>query len=305
MQVLFHRDFQDMTGGHLVHAQYMRMISAMAGYDVRLYMTPRSAPIALSPWASFADRLETTWDPEVADLHFVAGFDWLAHPRARALEREKPFINLIQGVRHADPQSPLYEFLDRRAIRICVSEPVQAALVATGRCNGPVVTIRNALDPDLLTCEGARKEISAAIVAVKQPRLAEALGAALVRAGIDVDVIHRCDRPVFLSRIARARVVVTLPQEREGFYLPALEAMALGCLVVCPDAVGNRGYCEPGVNCLMPAAFTFEALLETAQAALSLPDGARAAMVLAARATARAHGEGPMATSLARILEGL
>jgi glycosyltransferase involved in cell wall biosynthesis len=38
----------------------------------------------------------------------------------------------------------------------------------------------------------------------------------------------------------------------EGFCLPALEAMATGCAVVCTDARGNRDFCQDGVNCLMP-----------------------------------------------------
>jgi GT2 family glycosyltransferase len=38
----------------------------------------------------------------------------------------------------------------------------------------------------------------------------------------------------------------------EGFCLPALEAMATGCAVVCTDAHGNRDFCEDGRNCLMP-----------------------------------------------------
>ncbi|HTX33296.1 MAG TPA: glycosyltransferase [Solirubrobacteraceae bacterium] len=40
----------------------------------------------------------------------------------------------------------------------------------------------------------------------------------------------------------------------EGFCLPALEAMATACPVVCTDAHGNRDYCEDGRNCLMPEA---------------------------------------------------
>jgi glycosyltransferase involved in cell wall biosynthesis len=42
--------------------------------------------------------------------------------------------------------------------------------------------------------------------------------------------------------------------KHEGFCLPALEAMAAGCPVVCTDAHGNRDFCRDGQNCLMPAA---------------------------------------------------
>ena len=39
----------------------------------------------------------------------------------------------------------------------------------------------------------------------------------------------------------------------EGFCLPALEAMAAGCAVVCTDAHGNVDFCHHEQNCLMPA----------------------------------------------------
>ena len=53
--------------------------------------------------------------------------------------------------------------------------------------------------------------------------------------------------------MGRARVTVLVPNPKEGFYLPAVEAMAAGTLVVCPDCVGNRAFCLDEVNCLRPA----------------------------------------------------
>lgn len=304
-RVLFYRDFRSLQGGHIVHAQYMRLLAAMPGYDVRLFLTPESAPIAESPWATFADRLERTWNPDEADIHFVAGLDWRAYPREHALENEKPFINLIQGLRHADQENALHAFLDRRAVRICVSDEVRAALEATGRCNGPLVTIPNALTRDVAELPGVRKEVSVAIVAIKQPALAEEVAEALRRTGLDVEVVHRCERGAFLERLARARLVVALPLAREGFYLPALEAMALGCIVVCPDCVGNRGYCHDGLNCMVPRAYTASAIVDAVRAALALSDDARSSLLSAAGATATAHGEGRIAAGLAKVLEEL
>ena len=34
-------------------------------------------------------------------------------------------------------------------------------------------------------------------------------------------------------------------------YLPGLEAMAAGCLVITPDVGGNMAYCRPEQNCLL------------------------------------------------------
>ena len=96
-------------------------------------------------------------------------------------------------------------------------------------------------------------------------------------------------RPEYLSLVARAKSAVFLPNPTEGFYLPALEAMALGTVVVCPDAVGNRGFCTDGVNMSMPK-YDDDSLAAAAQRALAMPQAARDAMTAAGRATAARHG---------------
>lgn len=40
------------------------------------------------------------------------------------------------------------------------------------------------------------------------------------------------------------------PLAEEGFYMPGLEAMAAGAVVISPDAGGNRAYCTFGENCI-------------------------------------------------------
>lgn len=47
-----------------------------------------------------------------------------------------------------------------------------------------------------------------------------------------------------------ADVFFCTPLYAEGFYLPGLEAMAAGAIVVTPDAYGNRAYCNFGENCV-------------------------------------------------------
>jgi glycosyltransferase involved in cell wall biosynthesis len=46
-----------------------------------------------------------------------------------------------------------------------------------------------------------------------------------------------------------ADVFLCTPGPEEGLYLPGLEAMAAGALVVTPDVGGNMAYCRPGKNC--------------------------------------------------------
>ena len=76
---------------------------------------------------------------------------------------------------------------------------------------------------------------------------------ALRARGVEVTLLDRyLPREEFAARLAKSDIFVGLPLEREGFYLPALEAMAAGCAVVCSDAAGNRGYCVADETCLMP-----------------------------------------------------
>ena len=45
-------------------------------------------------------------------------------------------------------------------------------------------------------------------------------------------------------------VFLGTPLVEEGFYMPGLEAMAAGAIVICSDAGGNRAYCRFGENCI-------------------------------------------------------
>jgi glycosyltransferase involved in cell wall biosynthesis len=96
-------------------------------------------------------------------------------------------------------------------------------------------------------------------------------------------------------------VSVFLPQETEGFYLPALEGMALGTVIVCPDVLGNRSFCRPGVNCFRPP-YDEDALFEATEAAFAdLPNLGE--MTERAHRTADEHDLARERESFLRILE--
>jgi glycosyltransferase involved in cell wall biosynthesis len=102
----------------------------------------------------------------------------------------------------------------------------------------------------------------------KDRALAEKIQARLSSQGIPAEL--RTDylrREEFARQLSETEIFVALPRSREGFFLPALEAMAAGCAVVCPDAVGNRDYCIDGETCLMP---TFGDAYSCAQAVARL-----------------------------------
>jgi len=75
----------------------------------------------------------------------------------------------------------------------------------------------------------------------------------LANAGIPIDLcVKRLPRADYLRRLAMSEIAVLLPHREEGFYLPALEAMALGSIAVVPDCIGSRGFCRDDATCLVP-----------------------------------------------------
>ncbi|MFD1740212.1 glycosyltransferase [Cypionkella sinensis] len=247
--VLFYRHFRGFSGGHLKVADYIAHVRSNPAYQPIIFVDPRSEPSQL--WQD-AEPAGAQFEPERADILFLAGLDWQAVPEG--IETSVPVVNLIQGLRHADPENVRYDFLARHATRICVSHEVAAAITATGQCNGTVHVIAAALKAEEFQAN-TNRSIDVFIAGMKAPELALAVADRLQGHGLRVVVeTGQIPRAEFLDKLHDARIAVTLPYEREGFFLPALEAMAAGCLVVCPDAIGNRDICIDGESCLMPSA---------------------------------------------------
>ncbi len=221
-------------------------------YIPEIFLTPESTADHL--WSSEVG-VASRYNPMQADCLFVAGLDWNALKAFPGIENEIPVINLIQGIRHARPSDPLFSFLSKRAIRICVSLELADVLRQTRKCNGPVLAIPNGIDCSKLPKVQNPRDTDIFIAGIKQPGLARKLCEVLTTHGHSVDcIVESVERSEFLRRMASAQVAVTLPLAAEGFYLPALEAMMLGCALVCPDCTGNRGFCNHEETCLMPPA---------------------------------------------------
>lgn len=298
-RLLFHRDFRRYSGGHGKVWDYFTHAQAHPRWEAAAWLSPGSVPTD-NPWLAAGDPLEPHWNPSTADALFLAGMDWAAWP---ADDPAKPVINLVQAVRHADPAHPLHAFLSRRAVRICVAQPVADAILATGRVNGPVRVIEAAVSLPHGDATPVGPSVDVFVGALKRQRLGQELAAALRAAGRTVDVADKwLPREAYLARLSAASVAVLLPLPAEGFYLPALEAMALGRAVVVPDCVGNRAYLEPGRNALVPDA-TVPALLEAALAASGT--SRHAALVAAGSATAERFSQARERTGFHGVLDEL
>ncbi len=247
--ILFYRDFRGFSGGHMKVWDYFQHTRACGFFKPVVYMTPNSLRDASNPWVVAKEEISNAWKPNAADALFLGGMDWLAVPK----DLQMPTINLIQHICHADPTDPRYSFLDRPALRICVSPQVSDAILSTGKVNGQVLTISAGLGTEAFPAPALQRDIPLLIAGLKQPELAIELSKILSARGVEsVCLTQQIPRAEFLAMLCRAGVTLFLPHRGEGFYLPALEGMALGTLVVCPDSVGNRDFCIHEFNCLQP-----------------------------------------------------
>jgi len=298
--LLFHRDYRGFTGGHLKVRDYYSHAEHAAGFTPRIFFTPRSVRGPKNPWHGIAPAPLPSWRPAEADALFVAGLDWQAVPDPSPA----PVINLIQSVSHADEGDARRTFLSRRAVRICVSQEVADAICATGVVNGSVEVIPNGIDPGSVSPNRVR-DVGVLIAGLKRPAFAVALAGLLMASGVRVELtLNRIPRPEFLARLSRADVVVALPCEREGFFLPAIEAMAAGAIVVCPDCVGNRSFCRDGITAFRPR-YTLQAVTAATLAAVRQGSEDRERMRAEAAVEVRRHSLVAERRAFLRILEGL
>ena len=309
--VWFYRDYRGFSGGHLVHAWYHRFTVEASGFVPILCFSAQSLPGADNPWAIDPQHSRHRWLPSSGDICFVAGLDWQHVAPSGRLDAHNPVINLIQGFGHAEADDLRWRFLDRRAIRLCVSAGVADAIRATGRAEGPVLVIENGTDveclPDPLLDGKVDRDIadSILIVGYKNAALAVAVAEQIARHGMPCHVVgEQMPRQAFLDRLRRATMVVCCPLPDEGFYLPALEAMALGCAVVVPFARGNAAYCRDGVNCVI-CDYDTSSIVAGVLRLRSLPPDRRRQLLCSARETASSRQPDRMREKYFDILQDI
>jgi glycosyltransferase involved in cell wall biosynthesis len=256
--MFFHRNFRRFSGGHLKMLDYFHHVVTSSRFEPRICFTKRSVWTEENPWQKERTFVSEEWPPPDGTPLLIGNMSWRFIPEDRL--SNYPIINLVQDHRCSWPDHPQNRTLSYRATRICVSADVAEAICRTGKVNGPVHVIRAGIDRSTLPSSKPWEKRSNDILVVgyKRPDLAAAAFARLnelVPPGTRIKLLEApVPRAVFLDLLSDSRVALLLPKEEEGFYLPALEAISLGCLTVCPDAIGNRSLCKPDVTCWMPPA---------------------------------------------------
>lgn len=270
--VLFFSIYRRFTGGHLKAWHYFNHVLASPIFTPRIVFSKNSTFESDNPWRDARELVVDERNPIRPDIVFVGGRNWRLIDQYPNADPNVPVLSLVQHVRHADAEDKRFKFLSRKAIRICVSPEVAEAVVAAGG-KGPTVLIPNGVDVPLLEpANSSKRPVDLLIAGHKQPKLAMLTEAALAAPGRSIAVLsEQAPREQFLDAMRRSRVTLFLPNTEEGFYLPALEGMAVGTIVVCPDCIGNRSFCLPGINAFRPA-YRFEEIVGATQMALALPE---------------------------------
>ncbi len=249
-----------------------------------------------NPWWHDQTLINPEHHPETANVLFISGLGWERFiPEGYKQNSPVPIFYLVQGLFKLNPAFPHYQHFAYKAIRICVSQVITDELENRKvNVNGPVFTIPNGIATETLpqALPLSHKDIDLLIVGLKNPDLAitlkQRLNATCYRDKNLVVLTTRLAQAEFTELINKARCTVFLPALEEGFYLPALEGMALETLVICPDVGGNRQFCHADINCFLPR-YTSEEIYKSMLQTLTLTENKRNLMIMQAKKTVQQH----------------
>lgn len=290
-----------LRGAHLKVWHYHEHLRGSGRFDTSVWLAPGSMVSPESPWAAPSARWLTKWAPETANALFINGKDWRHVPVTCTV----PVLNLVQSMRHTHPDDERYGYLHRRAFRIAISEEIAEALAASGVVNGPVITIPVATDlepiANLPTWTTTKRPVDVVIAGRKNPALAEVLVTQLRGEGCRViSVTDYVPRSEFLALFRCARVAITLPTHAEGFFLVPMEAMAHGCIPICPAVPGTMPYSKRSAVPRPP--YERDAIIAATLRTLALDPASVAKMVDAGAEFVREHS---LETERQQVLEVL
>ncbi|WP_034157026.1 glycosyltransferase family 4 protein [Sphingomonas sp. ERG5] len=289
--MLFIREVRRPTGGNIKVRDYFGHAAAHPGIDARIWFPSGSDHASNDIWAGLMpERIAAPPDapPDLNAFRFVCvnGKDWSLLPDLPAA------TEMIHFVQHpgylADPL--LRAYLERPARRICTTQALadQIAPVA----NGPIHVVPIGMDPAFLALRRPRKRHRITILGAKQHDFAALLAERLRTLGHAPLLLDGAWRPHAdqAAIILATDILVALPIRAEGFYLPAIEGMAAGCVVICSDVTGNRGHCIAGRTCLQPEFGDLDAHVEAVRRALT-DQPLRSRLLQGGRAMAARHSK--------------
>jgi hypothetical protein len=244
---------------HAISLGYEPIIACPEPYKptLPLFRIPRFSKISPQNGIPFTDLEYVAVGP-----HELAFLSWPTHyqlveSRLSRWTRHEQVIFIVQNVRWANPH-----WIGGYAVRL-LSRPM-ARIMTNDVVLGAVKPYLNPSSMSEVILLGNESEFFAT---ERQSGLGEPLkvGYTTWKSGVGDEVASMlADDGGFEFRAIRdpvgwddlrdlyqwSDVFLATPLAEEGFYMPGLEAMAAGAVVVSPDAGGNRAYCRFGENCV-------------------------------------------------------
>lgn len=198
------------------------------------------------------------WDIRDTDLCFISLPTHFKVAQASLPRGFSParIIHIVQGTRHAMPawlDGFALRLLTRPASRISVNDIVAETIRPYLDPRAPHTTIRVGHDVPYFWRE--RSASFEAPIKVASMTWKSDLATRVAERLDDRFEIRIISTRVGWSELRElyhwADVFLAAPLPEEGLYLPGLEALAAGCILVTPNVGGNMTYCLPGENCLL------------------------------------------------------
>lgn len=193
------------------------------------------------------------------DLAFLS---WPTHyeivePRLSRWTQHEQVIFIVQNVRWANPKwtgGYALRLLSRPMARIMTNDFVLEAVKPYLNPSSMTEVINLGNDSGFFAKERSGKPASPLKVGYTTWKSGVGDGVASLLAGSPDFEFRAIRDPVGWDELRElyhwSDVFLATPLAEEGFYMPGLEAMAAGAIVVSPDAGGNRAYCDFGENCV-------------------------------------------------------
>lgn len=228
--------------------------------DLPLFQIPRFSQLTPDYGLKFVPLERASVGP-----HELAYFSWPLHyrlleERMSRWTAHEQVIHIVQNVRHSNPnfaQGYALRLLTRPMSRIMTNDVVLEATRPYLNESSLTETINLGHEAGFFShtrSNGFRSPIRVAYTTWKSDvgdRVAERVQGGKPGPRFEFAAVREYVSWQRLRELYQwADVFLATPNPEEGFYMPGLEAMEAGAIVVTPDAGGNMAYCDFGSNCL-------------------------------------------------------
>ncbi len=258
--VLFYQHFGlkgVVRGAHHKTFDFFNHIKGFKDYKPVIFFDEDSIWDEHLPWFNCFEKMPTLKDLQAEpDILFLnSGKDWIKYSAQRAIPDSMPIVSPVNNFRAVKPGHKSFDFLPRKAIRLCPSRELYEATNNHPNTNGETIFLPNGVG----IFEEAhnlkhQKIYDVLIVGNKNPPMANELLAKLNQLNARIEVIDGwISKKEFQIKLAQSHLSVHLPKQVEEHYIPGVEAMMLDSLVIIPDCVGNRSYSKHMETCFVSA----------------------------------------------------